>query len=93
MKHSLKLSALAAVVGVALAAPAWSQSKSTTAAPSATMPSSNSVMSGTTTTSTDPYDPSNTQLRDSCLDAATNTWKTTAQCQVFVRNGIAPPVV
>ena len=71
MTHSLKLSALAAILGAALAAPAWSQ------------PS----------TSSDPYDPSDTQLREQCLDTTTNTWKTTAQCEVFIRNGIAPPVV
>jgi len=92
MTQPFKLAALAGVLAAALAAPAWSQT-STTAAPKATMPSANSVMSGTTAASSDPYDPSNTQLRAQCLDQATGTWKTTAQCQVFTRNAIPPDVL
>jgi hypothetical protein len=45
------------------------------------------------TTRGDPYDSSNTHLRSQCQDPATGKWKTTAQCQVFTRDGIPPGVV
>jgi hypothetical protein len=92
MTPTFKLAAAAGALAAALAGSAWSQ-PSTTAAPKSTLPSANSVMSGTTASSKDPYDPSNTQLRAQCFDQTTGRWKATAQCAVFERNGIPPDVV
>ena len=91
MTRTFKITALAAALAAASGL-AWSQ-PSTTAAPKSTLPSSNSIMSGTTSTSSDPYDPSNTQLRSQCFDAATGTWRTTPECATLTRNGIPPDVV
>lgn len=92
MIPTFKLAAAAGALATVLAAPAWSQ-PTTTAAPQATQPSANSVMSGTTTTSKDRYDPSNTQLRAQCYDAATGNWRNTPACESLKRIGTPPGVV
>jgi hypothetical protein len=91
MTRTLRITALAAALAAASGL-AWSQ-PSTTAAPKSTLPSSNSIMSGTTSTSSDPYDPSNTQLRSQCFDAASGTWRHTPECASLTRNGIPPDVI